>query len=137
MGFCKTVSRDLVAGIGFRRAAGADEIVALVCGALVVAEASPDRLAALATAEDRADEPAFREAAAALGCEAIGLSPAALSAVDTRVPTRSARIEQLRGVGSLAEASALAGAGEGGTLLVPRIASARVTCALACRAPGL
>ena len=45
--------------------------------------------------------------------------------------TRSARIEALRGVGSLAEAAALAAAGPQGRLVLPRIASAGATCALA------
>jgi cobalt-precorrin 5A hydrolase len=35
------------------------------------------------------------------------------------------------GVGSVAEAAALAGAGQGSLLLAPRIASARLTCAIA------
>ncbi|MGQ3348248.1 cobalamin biosynthesis protein [Bosea sp. (in: a-proteobacteria)] len=45
--------------------------------------------------------------------------------------TRSTRIASLYGVGSVAEAAALAAAGPGGTLVQPRIATARVTCALA------
>ncbi|WP_284247317.1 cobalamin biosynthesis protein, partial [Methylobacterium haplocladii] len=68
---------------------------------------------------------------AVLGCETIGLAPEALRAVDARVPTRSARIEAQRGVGSVAEAAALAGAGPGTVLILPRIASAGTTCALA------
>lgn len=90
-----------------------------------------NRLRALATADDRAGEPTFREAASALGCEAIGLAPDALRAVDDRVPTRSARIEADRGIGSLAEAAALAGAGESAVLVMRRITSAGTTCALA------
>ena len=49
------------------------------------------------------------------------------------VPTRSARIEALRGVGSLCEAAALACAGPGSRLALTRIASGSVTCALAFR----
>jgi cobalt-precorrin 5A hydrolase len=45
--------------------------------------------------------------------------------------THSPRIQALHGVGSIAEASALAAAGKNARLLLSRIASPRVTCALA------
>lgn len=79
-----------------------------------------------------ADE-AFQEAAAILGVDALGIAPEDLHAVDALVPTRSARIEAARGIGSLAEAAALAGAGMGALLILPRISDASVTCALAQR----
>ncbi|ACK86406.1 cobalamin biosynthesis protein [Methylorubrum extorquens] len=113
----------LVAGIGFRRGTPAAEIVALLGRAL--GEAASVKLWALATA-NRADEPAR-----AFGLVALGVAPEALAAIDVRVPTRSPRIEQLRGVGSLAEAAVLAAAGVEARLILPRIASAGATCALA------
>lgn len=121
----------LVAGIGFRRATGPDEIVALIRLALDGIGAGPERLRALATASDRADDGALRRAAEAFGIDVIGIAEPELEAVDYRVTTRSARIEASRGVGSLAEAAALAAAGEGGRLALARIASAGATCALA------
>ncbi|MCE4223950.1 cobalamin biosynthesis protein [Methylobacterium sp. C25] len=123
--------RDIVAGIGFRHATQAGEIVALVQQGLEASGRPPSRLRALATAEDRAGEAAFCEAAERLGCSAIGVASEALRAVDARVPTRSARMEAERGIGSLAEAAALAGAGAGAVLILPRIASAGATLALA------
>ncbi|WP_375465909.1 cobalamin biosynthesis protein [uncultured Methylobacterium sp.] len=123
-------SPRLVAGIGFRRATEAGEIVALIRRALIEARAG-DRPAAIATAADRAAEAAIREAAAAFGLVPMSVDPAALAAVDRRVPTRSVRIARLRGVGSLAEAAALAAAGETGRLVVARITSTGATCALA------
>lgn len=120
-----------VAGIGFRRATTAAEIVALLRRALGEAGIAPERLAALATAADRADEPAIRAAAAAFGLVPTALDAATLASVDARVVTRSPRIEASRGVGSVAEAAALACAGPGAHLLLPRIASAGATCALA------
>lgn len=122
---------DLVAGIGFRRATGSDEIVALIHLALDGFGAGPDRLRALATASDRAKDEALRRAAEAFGVDVIGIAEPELKAVDARVPSRSARIEASRGVGSLAEAAALAAVGEGGRLALARIASAGATCALA------
>lgn len=124
---------SLVAGIGFRRDARADEIAALITRALGLAGAEPGQLAAVATAEDRAGDAAIREAAGTFGLGVEGISSEALSACDARVLTRSARIEVLRGVGSVCEAAALAGAGPAGRLAVTRIASGSVTCALAFR----
>lgn len=123
----------VVAGIGFRHAAAAEAIVALIERALTSLDLPNARLAAIATAADRASETTIRAAAAHFGLEPIGLTPAALRAVDAAVPTRSSRIEAARGIGSLAEAAALAGAGPGGRLLLARIALRDVTCALALR----
>jgi len=126
----------LVAGIGFRRATTTAEIVALLNRALAEAGLASEQLTAIATAADRAGEPAIREAAAAFGLAPIALDAAALTAVDARVVTRSARIEASRGVGSVAEAAALACAGPGAHLVLPRIASAAATCALALSPSG-
>lgn len=122
------MTERVVAGIGFRHATAADEILDLVGHALA---RQPFLLESLATAADRADEPAIRAVAATLGVPLIGVSAEALIAMDARVVTRSARITATRGVGSVAEAAALAGAGPGATLILPRIASAGATCALA------
>ena len=130
MGLDEAVS-GLVAGIGFRRATESDEIVALIRLALNRVGAGPDRLRALATASDRAEDEALRRAAEAFGVGVIGIAESELMAVDARVPSRSARIEASRGVGSLSEAAALAAVGEGGQLALARIASAGATCALA------
>lgn len=131
MGLDQAVSAHLVAGIGFRRGTGAAEIVGLIGLALGRAGAARDDLGAIATAADRAGEPAIRDAAAAFGLSPLPIAPAALEACDGRVRTRSPRIERLRGVGSLAEAAALAAVGPEGRLALPRIASAGATCALA------
>jgi len=122
------VTGGLVAGLGFRHATQADEILALVRRALAT-QAMP--LGCLATAADRAGEPAIRTVAAVLGVPLIGVPAEALIAVDGRVVTRSSRIAATRGIGSVAEAAALAVAGS--ALLLPRIASAGATCALALR----
>lgn len=121
----------VVAGIGFRRATTGAEIVALLRRALGEAGLASGQLAAIATAADRAGEPAVREAAAAFGLAPTALDAAALTAVDARVVTRSGRIEASRGVGSVAEAAALACAGPAARLVLLRIASTGATCALA------
>ncbi|WP_253393890.1 cobalamin biosynthesis protein [Methylorubrum extorquens] len=121
----------VVAGIGFRQATTAAEIVALLNRALAEAGLASGQLTAIATAADRAGEPAIREAATVFGLAPIALDAAALTAVDARVVTRSRRIEASRGVGSVAEAAALACAGAAARLVLHRIASAGATCALA------
>ena len=133
MGVDETMTGSLVAGIGFRRGAGADDIAALIARGLGLLGANAAELAAIATAADRATEPAIRGAAARFGLSPSPVTAAALAARDGEVVTRSPRIEHLRGVGSLAEAAALAAAGPESRLALPRIASAAATCALAVR----
>ncbi|SEH63840.1 cobalt-precorrin 5A hydrolase [Methylobacterium sp. 275MFSha3.1] len=123
----------LVAGIGFRRGTEAEEIAELIERALTLVGAARSSLAAVATADDRASDPAIRAATARFGLAPHSIAAAALEARDAEVVTRSARIERLRGVGSLAEAAALAGAGPRSRLALPRIASGGATCALAVR----
>lgn len=125
----------IVAGIGFRHATSADEIVGLIRRALAQACITETRLGTIATAADRAAETPVREAAAVFGLRPHPVAGHDLAAADARVRTRSARIEAARGIGSVAEAAALAAAGAGGRLVLPRIASAGATCALAESAP--
>jgi cobalt-precorrin 5A hydrolase len=131
MGLDQDMTDRLVAGIGFRRNTGPDEIAALITRALGQAGVDGTALAAVATAADRAGEPAIAAAAAGFGLTPYPVGPDALAASDARVVTRSARIENLRGIGSLAEAAALAVAGPESRLVLPRIASGGATCALA------
>ncbi|GJE00188.1 cobalamin biosynthesis protein [Methylobacterium isbiliense] len=121
----------VIAGVGFRHATGAEEIAALVRDALDRAGCAAGQLGALATAEDRAGEAAVQAAAAALGVAVVGIGVEDLREAGRRGLTRSGRIEALRGVGSLAEAAALAAAGPEGRLVLARIASPGATCALA------
>lgn len=128
MGGAETV---IVAGVGFRRGVAADELVALVRRACDEAALAPERLARLATIEALADEPGFREAARRLAVEPAAVGAAALREAAPAIRTRSARSLAAHGVGSVAEAAALAGAGVGADLMLARVTSARATCALA------
>jgi cobalt-precorrin 5A hydrolase len=121
----------IVAGVGFRRSVAADEIVMLVELALKRAALTHDALAKLGTIEALADLPAFIEAAHRLAVAAIAVGERDLSAAAPRVRMQSARSLAAHGVGSVAEAAALAAAGPGATLVLERIASTSVTCALA------
>ena len=120
----------IVAGIGCRPGCGADEIVALVARAMAAAgrAGAPDRLA---VPSFRAAEPGVLGAARRLGRPLDRLDDTALRGVADRCPTRSARALAAVGHASVAEACALAAAGPGGRLLLPRLAASAATCALA------
>jgi len=116
----------IVAGFGFRSGATVDSLADALARA-----GGPAGVGALATAADKAGNPAFRNLADRLALPVLPLSPEALRAQPT--PTRSTWSLEARGTGSLAEAAALAAAGPGARLIGLRVVSAdgRATCALA------
>jgi cobalt-precorrin 5A hydrolase len=114
----------IAAGFGFRAAATADSLA----DALARAGGGP---AVLATAEDKARTPAFRDFARRLGLPVLGIDADALAAQPTLTQSQVSRTA--RATGSVAEAAALAAAGPGARLLGPRVVSrdGMATCALA------
>jgi cobalt-precorrin 5A hydrolase len=107
----------IAAGLGFRRGCPADEIVAVLRAAERLAGVSADVLAV----------PAFKADEAALtGLSLVLINDVAMAAAQSGCVTA-----MRSGLPSVAEACALAAAGEGAVLLLPRIAHARATCALA------
>jgi cobalt-precorrin 5A hydrolase len=106
----------IVAGVGFRAAATAAAIAEAVALASVRAGCRPQAIAAPA---DKAAAPALH--AASGGLPVVAVPPAAMAAAGT--VTQSPRVRALRGVGSVAEAAALAAAGPGARLLGPRAVS--------------
>ncbi len=120
----------IVAGIGFRRNAKADDMVAAITTALDHAGLSVAALSAVATSEVKASE-AARAAAAAIGVPLVAVGQADLEAAAPRTLTKSERSIAAAGVPSLAEAAALAAAGPDARLLRPRIVVGPATCALA------
>ncbi|HVW92192.1 MAG TPA: cobalamin biosynthesis protein, partial [Devosia sp.] len=105
----------LVAGIGCERGTPPAEIMALLTETLAEAGLSPLALAAIATAEIKADEPALHEVAAHFGVPLRLFSVAELDAERGRLATPSAVVEAEIGTPSVAEAAAL----KAGELLVP------------------
>ena len=83
------------------------------------------------TLDAKADEPGLIEAARLLGVKLAPLPLAALNAQAKRILTPSKAAQSRFGAPNIAEAAALAGAGEGGRLLGPRLAAAGATCAVA------
>jgi cobalt-precorrin 5A hydrolase len=120
----------IVAGVGCRRGASAAAIESVIAAALARAGLASQRLDILATAAFKGDEPGIAAAAAARGASLILVAQADLERAGGRV-THSRRVAELTGVGSVAEAAALAAGGPAARLLVPRIAIGPATCALA------
>jgi cobalt-precorrin 5A hydrolase len=87
--------------------------------------------ATLFTSERKRQEPGLAAAATALRLPLVFLSHSALAAAAARCKTRSARVEAMIGLPSLAEAAAIAGAGLRSRLVLERISGWRVTCAIA------
>lgn len=122
---------SLVAGIGCRRGATAEDVLEAIDAALGETGRAREALARLATIPEKAQEPGIAEAAQRLG---IALTIVA-DAADFPGPTESRCSRATMGLGSVAESAALAGAGPGGRLLAPRSSTRRATCALAEAAP--
>src|SRR5262245_47471756 len=99
----------MVAGLGCRRGATADEIGAALAMALSTYADGGD-IALVATEHSKAEEPGIVETAHRLSVRLVALSAADLEAVEGRLITRSEHVRQIKGVPSIAEASALAAA---------------------------
>ena len=117
-------------GLGARRGVAAQDVVDLVQR---VAQQHGVALSdiALCTLESKAEEAGIQDAARELGVELIFLPLADLKARKGSSPTHSPRVQAMFGVGSVAEAAALVGAGPGSRLVAPRVSTPFVACALA------
>jgi cobalt-precorrin 5A hydrolase len=125
----QTMSRRIAIGVGCRLGCAAETIETLVRRAL---EHLPDGAPlGLFTIADKRTEPGLTEAASRLGLNLVFLPRAALRDQASNVRTHSPRSEAQFGVPSVAEAAALAGAGQGASLLVARIVHGGATCAIA------
>ena len=116
-------------GIGCKSGVQAGDVVALVEDAL--ARVERDTIAGLFTLAAKSLESGLAEAAITLSLPLLFLPDIALKSVACQAETRSERVVALFGVPSVAETAALVGAGEGSTLILPRISQGGVTCAIA------
>lgn len=122
----------IAVGVGCRRGVAADDLVALVREALATLGEASAPVGIFTIAEKR-DEAGLHEAARALELPLAFLDRAVLAMVASATRSCSRRVEDMFGLPGIAETAALAGAGSGAALLVPRLASATVTCAVAGR----
>jgi cobalt-precorrin 5A hydrolase len=121
----------IAAGIGCKRGAPASDIETAIRAALARAQIGPDVLAVIATIHAKRAEAGILAAAEKFGVSLIVVPELQLAAASGRVETHSERVAALAGVGSVAEAAALAAAGPEGKLIVPRLIVGAATCALA------
>jgi cobalt-precorrin 5A hydrolase len=105
-----------VAGLGFKM----DATLASLREALLAAGGT-EGLAAVATVSDKADAEPLKQLARECGVPIRGVPADVLANIDT--PTRSQRIIEKFGTGSVAEAAALAAAGPRARLIATRAIS--------------
>ena len=127
--------RRHVLGLGCARGADPGDLWALALRTLAEAGVAPGAVAAVATIDIKADEPAILEAARRLGAPLRLFDAAALEAETPRLATPSEVVFAEVGAHGVAEAAALACAGTEASLAVPKRKTAEATCALA-RAPS-
>jgi cobalt-precorrin 5A hydrolase len=121
---------SVAVGIGCRKNTPGASIAALVRAALARLPQEPD-LVRLYSVERKAREPGMHEAAMALGYDLVFLPEGALAAAAARLVTRSARVQEIMGLDSVAEAAALIGAGPKSAIVVKRLTADGAACAIA------
>jgi cobalt-precorrin 5A hydrolase len=121
----------IVAGIGCGRQTSAEDIVSVIYAALSHFGIARENLTAIATETSKADQQGIAGAARSLSLPLVRCPVADLGRVADRVLTRSLRVQEIKGVPSIAEASALVAAGSNARLLGARVAANKVTCAIA------
>ena len=127
----------IVAGFGFRAAAGLDALRAALataqhgCPPVEMLAVPQDKIALVQALADLLAADCVEARARGCPLTVIGVSPAALQAM--RTPTRSIASIRHRATGSVAEAAALAAAGPDAVLLTSRHISPdrMATCAIA------
>lgn len=116
----------IVAGLGFNTSATPKSLAKALDSAMLTAGIT--RLDALATATQKAADPALINFAAARALPLIATDVAGVA-----TPSQSPRVQVLFGTGSLAEAAALVACGAGAQIIAAKIASpcGRATAAIA------
>jgi cobalt-precorrin 5A hydrolase len=121
----------IVAGIGCRGGTLSEDIVNLIHTALASFSVPREKLDAIATEASKAEENGIQDAAQCLSVPLVRCPIGDLEQVADQIITHSSRVQALKGVPSIAEASALVAAGRNARLLGPRVASEKITCAIA------
>ena len=121
----------LALGIGCERGCSTREIADLALSALAEAGLAAGAVAAVVSVELKLAEPAIHSLAAELGVPARFFSGSRLLVETPRLSERSPAAFRATGCWGVAEGAALAAAGPGGVLAVPKRKSRRATCAIA------
>lgn len=121
----------IVAGIGCRRNASADDVLAALDLALAAVARQRGDVRALATVEGKAAEAGIAAAAIVLAVPVQSVTLAQAQLVAPQTLTNSATVMARFGLPSVAECAALAVAGPGAALLGARVSNRGASCALA------
>ena len=121
----------LALGIGCERGCSAEEIADLARSVLTEAGLAAGAVAAVVSVELKLAEPAIHALAAELGVPARFFPASRLLVETPRLSERSPAAFRATGCWGVAEGAALAAAGPGGMLAVPKRKSRRATCAIA------
>jgi cobalt-precorrin 5A hydrolase len=121
----------IIAGIGCRRGAPANDIEAVIRAAFARAGMGPNTLGAIATIATKQGEAGIETAAAHFGVKLVFVGETELKAASQRTETKSERVLAIVGAPSVAEAAALAAAGPSSRLIGNRLVIGSATCALA------
>lgn len=123
--------RRLALGVGCQRGASTTELMALVRRTLATHALEGAAVALLCSIDSRKDEPAVRALAQRLDVPTRFYSAKRLERETPRLASPSDIVFRIVGCHGVAESAALAAAGAGGMLVVPKQASRRATCAIA------
>lgn len=121
----------MIAGIGCRKGAAPEDILSAIETALEAHGLAITALSALATAMIKRDEQGIFAAGLRFDLPILYVDDVALAAAAPRTLTHSIASIEASGSPSVSEASALAAAGEGSTLIGPRTVVGPATCAIA------
>jgi len=121
----------LALGIGCERGCDPGEIAALAEESLAAAGLAAASVAAVVSVELKLAEPGIHALAGRLGVPARFFSSERLLAETPRLTERSQAVFRATGCWGVAEGAALAAAGPGGALVVPKRKSKHATCAVA------
>ncbi|MEM7406497.1 MAG: precorrin-3B C(17)-methyltransferase [Pseudomonadota bacterium] len=121
----------LALGVGCERNTPAHELEQHVVEALRARQLAPDAVAGVFSLDVKADEPAVQALAEALSAPARFFASARLEQETPRLKHPSEIVFREVGCHGVAEAAALAAAGENGQLVVEKRKGRRVTCAVA------
>jgi cobalt-precorrin 5A hydrolase / precorrin-3B C17-methyltransferase len=121
----------LALGIGCERDCPADEIAALATECLDAAGLAPEAVAAVVSVELKLGEPGIHALAERAGVPARFFPATRLLDETPRLTERSEAAYRATGCWGVAEGAALAAAGVGGELIVPKRKSRAATCAVA------
>ena len=123
--------RDVMLGVGCARGCPADELVELVMQELAKADINAAAIAGVFSVDLKADEPALQALASILAVPLRVFDRDVLAAQAPRLHSPSHAVLDEIGIPGVAEAAALAAAGDAGILIHPKAKSGQATMALA------